>query len=850
MVGITPALRQARVAGLTAAPPPGANPLSRLAAKVRLPAALKATAPPPDAALLPFYADALQAESLPPDTRARVCRALAYHGANTRTYVPEWIGYYAEAVCAFSDDSRCVLFTLSLLHSGAINAGGDAAFARGVYAAALFFPEWESLPERAALGVPAYPELRRTVAAQVIADGDPLTPDDDALLETVIAELGTRSDAGDHADECLELARYLGFARDAAPALRQTGRRAPSDALSGGDDVHDDPERILRGGSGDPGDDYRVAGRYVREGRVLDAAACALFARCVRHSEADSDTEGAAYWTVKLAHALIAVDRVDDDTHDLLHRAATTAPDNPLLELAAVYAAARNGDPGVGSSPEAAHRLERVVLDNGGIYKPLATGKNWDWNLLQRALALSWGHRGRTDGAARSLYKQVAAAHPDDRLLAVLQARALAQAKVYDDAALIAYERAVEIGKGSDAVRRALAIAYAQNNAANDPKRRDAATKLWEQMYRAGGMADNLEIIAALAGVYAETGGDSDVAVILWEKAARADPQNGVVRLRLAREMRGRGDAGGALALYKEAAKLLPDDFAAQYETGTVLQAGGDDAAAVRFLKRAAALPAGVRHADAQYALAAALTATEKPDEAKPILERVIETIDAAHQPSLLALASLHLRYEETGAKRAEVLLEKALAVDPSDVEAYRRLALLHEEQGRFADAETALEQYLAHAPPDAATTRKLAALYLKRGDFVKAESALRQTVALGGGDKKLFTQLGDVIQQAQKQRDAQALAAPSPKAVASNVVPERDTVLEERPRRQSIATQNTTVIAPAPSGDVQNPDSPTAQNLTRSLGAAAIKTALRNRAARLAQSLAQELPDDPAKTP
>ncbi|MBC8141763.1 MAG: hypothetical protein H7Y38_10035 [Armatimonadetes bacterium] len=851
---------QIPAAGLIPMSPPVGNAFQRIGAKLRLASVLRAPAPPPDESLLPFYVETLASPNTEPALRARICRALLYHGADTRRYVPQWIPYYVEAVCAYSDDPRCVLFVLSLLYYGAIDAGADLAFAQGVYCAALFFESWEGTKERVAWGLPGYGELRRYLAALYVADPQVIAPERTELAELVYNDLTTRVDTEPFAAEINDLANYLSAAMGISPAaVRRIVGRYSGDPL-------DDPELILRGGSGNPDDDLRIAHRYVDEERPLDAAACALFARCLRYAESEYDEEQTNYWRGKLAFALIAMDRVDEDTRDILQSAALHQPDTAVLELAAVYAAARNGASNAfNSEPEAAFRLEQVVMDKNNVYKPICDRKHWDWNLLERALALSWGHRGRTDGAARALYKSATEANPDDRMLAVLYARALATAEIFDKYTIPVYERAVEMGKGSEAVLRALALAYVQNNTARNAEKCGAVVHLWEEMYRSGSLKDNGEMIAALSAVYAETGSDSDVALALMENSAASDPQNGMLRLRIAREKREQNDPDAAI-LFKEAAKLLPQSFDAQYETGTLLRERSEEELAVRYLKKAVALPAGARNADAHYALAQALIATEKRDDAKIVLEKIIGTIDADYQPALLTLATVHLRYEESGVKRAEVLLEKAVSLNPDDANAYKRLALLHEEQGRFADAEAALEQYLALSSPDAAITRKLAALYLKRGDFIKAESAIRQTVALGGGDKKLFAQLGDVIQKAQQQRNGAVpvgankfVPVPEPKVAAPKTPPvatvspyiadmlEEAAVLPVQPpapevtpaptRRQSLITQNSGATPANGASPAPGADSPAAQNLTRSVGAAAIKAALRSRAARLTQS-------------
>ncbi len=871
---------QFRATGLRLAPAPRVSPLSRLAAKLRFSSALKSAEPPADDNLLPFYAEALRDAGLDDATRARLCRAIIYADGAAGRYVEAWIAHYTEAACAFSDDPACVLFVLSLLHSGVIDPRADLSFAQGVYAAALFFTAWEGGQPFVAFGLPPYPALRRELALLYAADAAHTTPERTVFVEAAYAEWEEQS-GGDTAGwerARTELAVYLtrayqvegredGFTQGVRESLsRWDGAPVPGAQRSWNDDPHDDPEAILRGGSGNPDDDLRIARRYVEEERTFDAAACALFARCVRYARTRGNEAEVCYWTVKLAHALIAVGRMDEDTRDILQNAAAIDPTDSLLELAYLYSFARDEAHGsIAGDSDLARRLEDVVTTQSSAYAPLAAQNRWDWATLERSLALVWGHQGRTDTYARTLYKKVSESYPDDPLLAVLYARALAQANVTDGSAIAAYESVVEMGKANEPVRRSLALAYARSGAAADDEKRPRALRLWEEVYRSG-MAEDTDIALALADAYTREGRGNDVAIAVWEKAAKADPKNGTVRLRLARELRTRGgDALEAIKLFKEAARLLPEDFAAQYETGIALRDRSDEAGAIRFLRKAVALPAGATHKDAWFALGELLLGAAKRDEAMQVFEKILDEFDPEHSPTLLQMAKLSLRYEEGGAKRAEQLYGKALALDANNPEGHRRLALLHEEQGRFADAEAAWEQVLALSPPDAESTRKIADLYLKRGDFVKAESALRQTVALGGGDKKLFGLLGEVILQAQKQRDGKTVAAgdrtrgvegagtprtrrliprvgaPIPhEAVATAMMPEiaaapdpgGDTPTSP-PKRQPIITQNSVPPGPAAAAC---PDSPASQNLTRSVGAAAIKAALRNRAARLAQ--------------
>jgi tetratricopeptide (TPR) repeat protein len=877
MVGSPSSSTLVRSTGLRLAPPPRVNPLLRLTAKLRLASALKSAEPPADESLLPLYVEALQDAAIGAETRARVCRSIIYIDGAAGRYVESSVPLYIEAACAFPDDPRCVLFVLFLLHSGVIAPRGDLSFSQGVYAAALYFPSWEGGVYHTAFGLPSYADLSRELGLLYAADTSYIAPDRTAFVEKVYGTVLQTPDDAVRERYVPELAAYLArayqiegrddaFARNVQEdSSRWHSAPVPGKARQWNEDPLDDPEVILRGGSGNPEDDLRIARRYIEEERDLDAAACALFARCVRYAKSRGNEPEVSYWTVKLAHALISVGRVDEDTRDILQTAAAIDPTDSLLELAYLYSYAKDAaHEQVSHDPDLAGRLENVVLTQAARFAPLAAQNRWGWAALERTLALAWGHRGRTDAYARSLYKQVVDTYPDDDLLVILYARALAQANITDSSAIGPYETVLEMGKANEPVRRALASAYAKAGAAADDNKRAQAIRLWEELYRSGKAEDPM-IAEALADAYSREGRGGDVAVAVWGKTAKSDPKNGAVRLRLAREMREQGELTEATRMFKEAAKLLPDSFEAQYETGMWLRERSDNMGAIRYLKKAVALPSGTTHKDAHFALGEAFLGTGKREEALEVFEKILEEFDSDHSPTLLHMARLNLRYEEAGAKRAEQLYGKALALDSSNPEGYKRLALLQEEQGRFEEAEASWEQYLVLSPPDAESTRRIADLYLKRGDYVKAESALRQTVALGGGDKKLFGLLGEVIVQAQKQRagddsvaagrgrETSAGTTPSktrriaprsaaplttsdpapPEAVKAAVsAPAPDSVMSAR-QRQTLITQSS--LPPEPPAPA--PDSPASQNLTRSVGAAAIKAALRNRAARLTQA-------------
>jgi tetratricopeptide (TPR) repeat protein len=216
----------------------------------------------------------------------------------------------------------------------------------------------------------------------------------------------------------------------------------------------------------------------------------------------------------------------------------------------------------------------------------------------------------------------------------------------------------------------------------------------------------------------------------------------------MGREYRSRGDLEAALTWYRAGAKLCPRDFEAQFQTGLLLlQQSGDYAAAEKLLAKAVKL--NPKHLNAHFALGEALLAQEKRDEAKEVFQKIVDTIDAQHTPSLLHLAKLNLKYDEQGVAAAEALYEQAKTLDPERPETYRKLAELYHAKGQHAEEQEALEKFLKLSSSDPDALRQLADLYIRRGDYAQAEGALRRIIALDKADKRLYTLLGEVMVQA-----------------------------------------------------------------------------------------------------
>jgi tetratricopeptide (TPR) repeat protein len=356
------------------------------------------------------------------------------------------------------------------------------------------------------------------------------------------------------------------------------------------------------------------------------------------------------------------------------------------------------------------------------------------------------------DTKARAMFARAAALFPDDPSLSLFHARSLAAAEQYDEAAIAVYEKAWVDSKKSDlALLAALGRAYilsgtAEGKNGKAPRRMQAIT-VWENLYRQG--AGWPELTQALAQAYTYDDRVSDVALQVWGQVVADEPKNGKLRARLGREWRARGDGDEALRGYREAATLLPRDCETQFAAGTLVrERTGDLAGAEKLLAKATRLCP--KHLEAHFALGETLLAQDKKDAAKEVFLNIVNTIDAAHAPTLLHLGKLNLRYEDSSVQAAEALFEQARTLDPDRAETHKKLADLYREKGQTEDEQRALETYLKlSSPGDADAHRQLADLYIRRGDYQKAETALRQVIALGQGDKKTYTLLGEVMVQA-----------------------------------------------------------------------------------------------------
>ena len=658
----------------------------------------------------------------PENMQARIAQALLWADIKTRQFHSLCADWYLLAAEVFPDDERCVFYVAALYQHGLIQA---SATAQEKMLGVLMKSIWRESAYWIRLSLPRN-ELLKALADTLNDEEIRITPERLPILEAAF-DSSTLTEA-----QRITTARWLGV------AYRASGRS-------------DDRAEII----------YRYLFVHVSEdkenneylaslfaGRELDDAnACAVYARMVQEADKVNDHDAKARWSVRLSRAFIAQNRLGAEAIQPLQAALTITPNDRLLEAALAYSVGRSEL--VMLEPSLMKHLE-VAIAFESEFVPHFTERQWQWSVVPRALALTWGKLGRKDSLASFIYARATELCPEEKVLWSYYAAALSDAKDYSRKAITVYERAQQFKQADEDILLALATAY-QENRTQDGNERRKSLVLWEDLYRKG--KATYEITNALIEVYLHEEQLSDTALELLQKMAdTAGKIPSPLVMRVAQEWARRGDYPAALRWYQEAERAMPDHFQTIFEYGILLKEQFHEyAGAVNVLARAVVLPAGTRHLEAHVALAEGLIALEKRDDARRVFQIILERIDSNHTPTLLHLARLNLKYEEQGMLRAETLFERAVSVAPDSPEAYEQLVELYRAQGNTKMEQWALEQSLKLGAPSAVRYRELANLYIRRGEFTKAESALRQIVALGKAERDVYTLLGDVIQQARR---------------------------------------------------------------------------------------------------
>lgn len=328
--------------------------------------------------------------------------------------------------------------------------------------------------------------------------------------------------------------------------------------------------------------------------------------------------------------------------------------------------------------------------------------------LLSEGVAL---HKNRRYTEAEGLYRQAVALAPNDPEAVSLLGLVLTKVDRLDEA-LRLLERAVEL----------------------DPRRPTLRLNLAEGLGAKGDFARAMGVLHPvlqsdpanlrawiLAGDVAERQGDTPGAIEAWNRAHEAQPDAPGPVARLARTELARGKTAEALMILDAYLQRTSGDeeILNLWCRGitALRQWSALEENARRWSEVATSNPAPLRH------LAVAQMELGRPLEAAASWERAMALVPA-DAGDLAALAGGYLHAMDYS--RAEEILQRAEALQPSRPDVLSKLALVHMYYGRLAEAEDCARRCLDQTPMDATALKVL--VRVRRGEVGDEDLArLRQ---------------------------------------------------------------------------------------------------------------------------
>jgi Flp pilus assembly protein TadD len=319
--------------------------------------------------------------------------------------------------------------------------------------------------------------------------------------------------------------------------------------------------------------------------------------------------------------------------------------------------------------------------------------------------------------AARKHLQEAVALDPDNSDLRVNLGLVLAE--LNDPAgAKIQLEKALALGKDEPQVHFELAKVLRTLGETQAAQQQFA---VYEQKQK---QESDRALAASTAAEAAEAAkaGDNQKAAALYRKASAAEPQNAQLAYELALVLDNLGDRAGERAALEQAIQANPHFVPAQYQLGSLDLQAGDNAGAERQFR----LSAGEApdNAQAWIGLAAALGAESRFAEARKAAATAIQLDpSAAGSVDYLLGGSLYAagRFEE-----AAVPLQKAVGLNPEDLQAHLLLGAVLARVGRNQEAATEWSAALKIDPSSKAALDGQAKSLIAAGEYASVIRNLR----------------------------------------------------------------------------------------------------------------------------
>jgi tetratricopeptide (TPR) repeat protein len=185
---------------------------------------------------------------------------------------------------------------------------------------------------------------------------------------------------------------------------------------------------------------------------------------------------------------------------------------------------------------------------------------------------------------------------------------------------------------------------------------------------------------------------NNDAAYRAWIEASKLNPKDSQTKYYLGRLFYEADFFNEAAAWFREVLALTPNHYRAMTYLGLSAEALEFEDTAVQLYRRAIdeSIAESAPYSWAFLSLSKLMRKQGKPDQALKLLERAEQLCPEAHALSALG----QLLAAEKQNTRAEKVLRRAIAMDPSLSEAHYRLSVLLRGMGQYSEAQVEVERF------------------------------------------------------------------------------------------------------------------------------------------------------------
>ncbi len=270
------------------------------------------------------------------------------------------------------------------------------------------------------------------------------------------------------------------------------------------------------------------------------------------------------------------------------------------------------------------------------------------------------------------------------------------------------------------------------------------AVEFWEKGLK---LSANRADVYQNLGIVAMEKGDFEQAISFWQKALQIDPQMPGVHNIIARALMGLGRHDEAINELQTDVRISPQSADSHFLLGQAfLQQQQYDRAKTCYERTIELQP---DHVNAYYGLSTACARLKQPDQAEQyratfqkLRADSLQDRKYGHMPAddlartRASMAGLSMQAARLYQGRGEIgkveeLLKQAVAVDPNNAAAHRRLAALYQMTSRIPAALAQCERVRQLEPNDPTCHLLIATLALQLKQVDRAETALQRFIAL-----------------------------------------------------------------------------------------------------------------------